>query len=117
MLAVRQADEDDCVAPTVVRPLPWQFVERDVKVSDPGREFAGGRSADGNVRRFSRRYGMKTTPLASGPASGGSTVRPGAGSWSTSTTVLCATASATSSAAAVAATSVLMSGVIAKSPL
>src|SRR4051812_14525762 len=45
---MRQADEDDCVAPTVVRPLPGQFVERDVQVSDPGRELAGGRSADGN---------------------------------------------------------------------
>src|SRR6267143_995929 len=71
----------------------------------------------GTMRRFSRRYGMKTTPWASGPASGGCTVRLGAGSFSTLTTVLCAKAPATSRALAATATSVLMSGVIAKSPL
>src|SRR5947209_7664648 len=60
---------------------------------------------------------MNTTPWASGPGSGGCTVRLGAGSFSTLTTVLCAKAPATSRALAANATSVLMSGVIAKSPL
>ena len=48
VLAARQADEDDRVAPAVVRPLPGQIVERDVQVPDPGRDVAGGRPADGN---------------------------------------------------------------------
>src|SRR5215510_14566862 len=60
---------------------------------------------------------MKTTPWASGPGSGGSTVRLGAGSFSTLTTVLCAKAPSTSRAVAATVTSVLMSGIIAKSPL
>src|SRR5262245_66663246 len=48
VLAARQADEDDRVAPAVVRPLPGQVVERDVQVPDPGRDVAGRRAADGN---------------------------------------------------------------------
>src|SRR5262245_15489557 len=70
----------------------------------------------GTMRRFSRRYGMYTTPLASGPGSGGSTVRLGAGSLATLKTVLCAKAPAASRVLAATAASVLMSRVIAGSP-
>jgi hypothetical protein len=44
------------------------------------------------MRRFSTWYGMKATPWASGPGSGGSTTSLGAGSSSMGTTVLWAKA-------------------------
>jgi hypothetical protein len=117
VLAARQADEDDRVALAVVRPLPGQIVELDVQVPDPGRDVAGSGPADGNDAKVSRRYGMKTTPWASGPGSGGSTVRLTGGSLSMLTTVLCAKAPATSRMVAATAASVLMRRVIARSPL
>src|SRR4029077_5166564 len=69
----------------------------------------------GMMRRFSSRYGTNTTPWASGPGSGGSTVRLGAGSFSTLTTVLCAKAAPASRLVAAIAASVLMNSVIARS--
>ena len=50
----RQADEDDRVAPAVVRPLPGQVVERDVQVPDAGRDVAGGSPADRNDAMLAR---------------------------------------------------------------
>jgi hypothetical protein len=62
------------------------------------------------MRKFSTRYGMKATPVASGPVIGGSTNNLGAGSFSMGTTsdaALWAKALVASSAPAAMAASVL----------
>src|SRR5262245_60716733 len=70
----------------------------------------------GKMRKFSTRYGMKTTPRASGPGSGGATISLGAGPLSMGTTVLWAKAPVASMPAATEASAV-MSSVISLSPL
>src|SRR5437016_8948238 len=69
----------------------------------------------GKMRKLSTRYGIKTTPWASGPGSGGSTISVGAGS-SMGTTVLWAKAPMASTVPAAIVASVLMSRFIAFSP-
>ena len=79
----------------------------------------------GKMRKFSVRYGMSTAPRASGSGSGGSTISLGAGSFSMAlygeppriSLALWAKALVASMVAAAAAVSVLMSMVIAFSPL
>jgi hypothetical protein len=85
-------------------------VDGDVKMSDPRRDVARGRTAYGHDAQILHRYGMKATPVASGPGSGGSTNNLGAGSFSMGTTsdaALWAKALVASSTPAAVAASVL----------